>query len=69
MSWAISTPLPDTDAVEVILDALRRAAEAHGIHEAEVLGGEYDTRWPEWYARHIARTLDQGGYTILRTTE
>jgi catechol 2,3-dioxygenase-like lactoylglutathione lyase family enzyme len=29
--------------------ALRRASEAHGVHEA-ANGGEYDRNWPDWYA-------------------
>ena len=31
--------------------ALRRAAAAHGEHEA--LAGEYDAGWPEWYAAYL----------------
>jgi predicted enzyme related to lactoylglutathione lyase len=31
--------------------ALRRAAEAHGEHEART--GEYDPDWPDWYAEHM----------------
>src|SRR3712207_120426 len=33
--------------VDDLAEALRRAAEAHGEHEART--GEYDAEWPEWY--------------------
>jgi hypothetical protein len=33
-------------------DALRRAAAAHGDHEART--GETDPNWPEWYAAYMA---------------
>jgi catechol 2,3-dioxygenase-like lactoylglutathione lyase family enzyme len=32
--------------------ALRRAAAAHGEHEARN-GGEYDVNWPDWYAEYM----------------
>ena len=32
--------------------ALRRAAAAHGEHEARN-GGEYDENWPDWYAEYM----------------
>jgi hypothetical protein len=50
---------------EIILDALNRAATAHGVHEAEDLGGVYDEAWPEWYAQHMAGTLAAEGYRIV----
>jgi hypothetical protein len=31
--------------------ALRRAAEAHGRHEAET--GQADPDWPDWYAHYM----------------
>jgi catechol 2,3-dioxygenase-like lactoylglutathione lyase family enzyme len=34
--------------------ALRRAAAAHGEHEART-GGHRDENWPDWYAEHIVR--------------
>lgn len=46
---------------EVVLDALERAAAAHGVHEAEELGGVYDEEWPSWYAAHMAATLAEHG--------
>ena len=33
--------------------ALRRAATAHGEHEARD-GGKYDENWPDWYAEYMA---------------
>jgi catechol 2,3-dioxygenase-like lactoylglutathione lyase family enzyme len=33
--------------------ALRRAAEAHGRHEARI--GQPDPNWPEWYAEYLVR--------------
>jgi len=41
--------------VEVLLDALQKAATAHGVHEKEL--GKADPDWAPWYARHMARTL------------
>ncbi|MFE3025493.1 glyoxalase [Nocardia tengchongensis] len=35
-----------------LVDALKRAAAAHGEHEART-GGQYDTAWPEWYAAYM----------------
>jgi hypothetical protein len=49
---------------EILLDALTQAAKAHGVHEAEELGGVYDEQWPQWYAEHMTRTLDEAGYRI-----
>ena len=48
---------PGTTAYRSAADlaaALRRAAEAHGVHEKENLGGERDENWPDWYARYLA---------------
>jgi hypothetical protein len=36
--------------------ALRRAAAAHGRHEAEI--GHADENWPDWYAEYMVE--DQG---------
>ena len=49
---------------DIILDALNRAATAHGVYEAEVLGGVHDEQWPEWYAAHMVATLADAGYTL-----
>jgi catechol 2,3-dioxygenase-like lactoylglutathione lyase family enzyme len=35
-----------------LANALRRAAEAHGLHE-ERHGGERDENWPDWYAEYL----------------
>ncbi|MEU1426700.1 VOC family protein [Nocardia sp. NPDC005746] len=35
-----------------LVDALVRAATAHGEHEARN-GGRYDTEWPTWYAAYM----------------
>jgi catechol 2,3-dioxygenase-like lactoylglutathione lyase family enzyme len=36
-----------------LADALRRAAAAHGEHEART--GEEDANWPDWYAEYMVR--------------
>jgi predicted enzyme related to lactoylglutathione lyase len=36
-----------------LADALRRAAAAHGEHEART--GEADENWPDWYAEYMVR--------------
>lgn len=50
----------------VILEALKLAAEAHGVHEATELGGVFDEQWPEWYADHMTKTLSSQGYRLVR---
>ena len=37
-----------------LASALRRAAAAHGQHEART-GGQYDANWPDWYAEYMWR--------------
>ena len=54
---------PDTKAI--LLDLLKHAAAAHGIHEKEDLGGVYDDNWPDWYAGHMAQKLAEAGYRII----
>lgn len=54
----------NTTQLEVILDALKKAAAAHGVHEAEVLGGVFDEQWPEWYAEHMLATFTAAGYSL-----
>jgi hypothetical protein len=39
------------DSASDLAQALRRAEEAHGKHEAEL--GERDENWPEWYAQYL----------------
>ena len=41
--------------------ALRRAAAAHGEHEART-GGGYDANWPDWYAAYLA--AEQSGAAL-----
>ncbi|WP_426503434.1 hypothetical protein ACPPVO_38195 [Dactylosporangium sp. McL0621] len=41
------------DTAEDLAAALRRAAEAHGVHEQEL--GHYDEGWPDWYAAFMLR--------------
>ena len=36
-----------------LASALRRAEAAHGEHEKNVLGGQRDEHWPEWYAAYM----------------
>lgn len=46
----------------ILLDALKSAAIAHGVHEKEL--GKADPDWPQWYAEHMARTLGGTGYHL-----
>jgi hypothetical protein len=39
------------DSVSDLASALRRAAAAHGEHEART--GEADPNWPDWYAAYM----------------
>jgi hypothetical protein len=52
---------------DILRDAPQRAAEAHGVYEAEELGGVYDEVWPQWYAEHMTRTLSEEGYRLSRS--
>lgn len=54
------------ETTAVILDHLKQAAEAHGVHEAVDLAGVYDQQWPEWYAAHMTQTLTAAGYRLVR---
>jgi hypothetical protein len=38
----------EPNATEILLDLLKRAAAAHGLHEKEL--GKPDPDWPPWYA-------------------
>ena len=47
-------PMTTTFAsVKDLASALRRAAAAHGQHEART--GQADPSWPDWYALHMVR--------------
>ncbi len=39
------------DSAGDLAAALRRAAEAHGRHEAQI--GHADPNWPDWYAEYM----------------
>jgi hypothetical protein len=52
------------ESEQLLLELLRAAAAAHGVHEAQDLGGAYDANWPEWYATHIANSLRERGLRI-----
>jgi hypothetical protein len=56
----------ELDTTAFLRDLLERAAAAHGVHEAEDLGGVYDVNWPQWYAEHMTRTLAEAGYRLTR---
>ena len=60
----MDSPMTDRATTEVIVEALKSAAEAHGRFEAEVLNGVYDAEWPEWYASHMAAWLKEQGYLL-----
>lgn len=46
----------------ILLEALKGAAAAHGVHEKEL--GRPDPDWPQWYAEHMTRTLGAAGYHL-----
>jgi hypothetical protein len=41
------------ESAEDLAGALRRAAAAHGEHEART--GQEDANWPDWYALYMDR--------------
>jgi catechol 2,3-dioxygenase-like lactoylglutathione lyase family enzyme len=45
------TPMSKYDDAQELADALQRAADAHGEHEART--GEADANWPDWYAEYM----------------
>ncbi len=47
-----TSPLAIYGSEEGLANALRRAADAHGRHEAET--GTADENWPQWYAHFMA---------------
>jgi catechol 2,3-dioxygenase-like lactoylglutathione lyase family enzyme len=48
------TPAPTAfGSASELAGALRRAAAAHGEHEARI--GEADENWPDWYAEYMVR--------------
>jgi hypothetical protein len=55
----------DTATMDVLTELLTSAAAAHGVFEAEELGGVYDEGWPDWYAAHMTRALADRGYRLV----
>jgi len=47
-----------------LASAFRRAEAAHGVHETNVLGGQRDENWPEWYAAYMV--AEQAGTELPR---
>ena len=60
--------LDEAATTALILDLLQKAAAAHGVHEANDLGGVYDQDWPQWYAAHMVKALREAGYRLVRTS-
>jgi hypothetical protein len=48
--------------IEAISALLTETEQAHGVHEATVLGGVYDKEWAEWYA---AYSIEHGMGALL----
>ena len=48
----VDAPQTSFASVDDLAQALRRAAAAHGEHEARD-GGKYDEDWPDWYAAYM----------------
>jgi hypothetical protein len=48
----VDAPTTSYPSVDDLAQALRRAAAAHGEHEARD-GGKYDENWPDWYAAYM----------------
>ena len=56
----------EADANAIVLDLLKQAAAAHGVHEKTDLKGVYDQNWPDWYAAHMVKTLAEQGLKLVR---
>lgn len=54
-----------TETAQTIERFLREAASAHGVYEATVLNGVHHEEWPEWYAEHMAQSLESAQITIV----
>jgi predicted enzyme related to lactoylglutathione lyase len=57
----IASGVTSFGSVADLVGALRRAAKAHGEHEART-GGAYDVNWPDWYAAYIV--AEQSGAAL-----
>ena len=58
----IDTATTTYASVNDLMQALIRAATAHGEHEK--LTGEYDEKWPAWYAAYMV--AEQSGQDLPR---
>ncbi|MWB97233.1 hypothetical protein [Agromyces seonyuensis] len=58
--------LDRTARAELLERLLVATAAAHGVHEAEELGGVYDEEWPHWYAEFLADAVSAAGYRIVQ---
>ena len=56
----------ETTSENAVAALLRDAGTAHGVYEANVLGGVYDEEWPAWYAAYL---LDNGLDDLLPGAE
>lgn len=61
-------PVDAPSTTAALLDLLKGAAAAHGIHEKNDLGGVYDENWPQWYAEHMTKALEEAGYGLVRSS-
>jgi catechol 2,3-dioxygenase-like lactoylglutathione lyase family enzyme len=52
----IDSAMTTYGSVNDLAQALRRAAAAHGQHEARI--GQADANWPDWYAEYMVREHD-----------
>jgi hypothetical protein len=50
---------------DVLVVALKLAAQAHRTWRITELGGLNDPYWPEWYADHMTRTLSDAGFGLM----
>jgi catechol 2,3-dioxygenase-like lactoylglutathione lyase family enzyme len=57
--------LDEVATTAALLDLLKQAAAAHGIHEKNDLNGVYDQHWPEWYAAHMVKALEARGLSLV----
>jgi catechol 2,3-dioxygenase-like lactoylglutathione lyase family enzyme len=61
--------LDEAATTAALLDLLKQAAAAHGIHEKTDLNGVYDQHWSEWYAAHMVKALEAMGLRMVRGGE
>ena len=59
-----ASQLLDAQVTDVLLSGLKSAAASHGAHEKDL--GKPDPDWPQWYAEHMTRTLESGGYHLTK---